>query len=249
MRKSNTAWAFITIGLGAVLACILPWVLTSRSWFGISFHDTGPVGDTIGGITGPVLNFAGLLVIYFSLREQLAANDLQRVALDDQKRQIETEQRDSQNEKYFELTYKLLEKLSDAAQKSEPNFIDMVKLDYYHQHGNQLIYTDQEDDEANKMWLWYYRQIQDMLNLYSLIMSRMETDILSLDQKQLLVSLLELQYISKLDRCRIEYQDLFKNIDEKRQEQLIVLDDQRDRLYNYNEALKGKVADANIPVL
>lgn len=62
--------------MGTVLSLILPWVLTHFS-SGISFIETGPIGDTIGGITGPVLNFTGLLVVYLSLREQFLSNQIQ----------------------------------------------------------------------------------------------------------------------------------------------------------------------------
>lgn len=248
MKNSNTNWAFITIGVGAFLACILPWALTSRSWFGISFLETGPVGDTIGGIAGPVLNFAGLLVIYFSLREQLAANYLQRESLDEQKKQIEAEQRDSQNEKYFELTYKLLEKLADAAHRNETVFAEIAQHDYWWNYDHTLGATEQEYDEAHKQWLKYVWKIGDMSNLFSLIMRRMENEVLTLDQKQLLASLVEFQYISKLNECRIAYQGIFKkDIEQNRPEQLVLIDEQRERHFLYEEALQDRINEAAIP--
>ena len=248
MKNSKTNWALIIIVLGAVLACILPWALTSRSWFGISFHDTGPVGDTIGGIAGPVLNFAGLLVIYFSLREQLAANYLQREELDEQKKQIEAEQKDSQNEKYFELTYKLVEKLADAAHRNEAVFAEVAQHDYWWNYDHTLGATEQEYDEAHKQWLKYVWKIGDMSNLFSLIMRRMENEVLTLDQKQLLASLVEFQYISKLNECRIAYQGIFKkDIEQNRPEQLVLIDEQRERHFLYEEALQDRINEAAIP--
>jgi len=247
MSKPNTTWAFITIGLGAALACVLPWLLTSRSWLGISFHDTGPVGDTIGGIAGPVLNFAGLLVIYFSLREQLVANYLQREALDDQKQQIEAEKRESQNEKYFELTYTLLEKLADSVHRNETVFAEVAQHDYWWNFDNTLAASDKEHEDADKKWLGYVWKIRGMLSLFSLIMDRMDNEILTLDQKQLLASLVELQYISKLDECRIAYQGLFEDTEKNPPEQLIIIDDQRIRLFQYQETLRGRIAENSIP--
>ncbi|WP_426491369.1 hypothetical protein [Hymenobacter sp. 102] len=73
---NTTRWAVWTIVLGALLSLVLPWALT-HFHSGISFAETGPIGDTIGGITGPVLNFTGLLVVYFSLREQFLSNQIQ----------------------------------------------------------------------------------------------------------------------------------------------------------------------------
>ena len=254
MKISNTKWAFLTIGLGAVLACLLPWLLTSRSWFGINFLETGPVGDTIGGIAGPVLNFAGLLVIYFSLREQLAANEkqtesiiLQREALDDQKRQVEAELRDSQNEKYFELTYKLLEKLAGAVHRNESVFAEIAQHDYNWNYHHTISTNEQDYEEAHKNWLRYVWKIGDMFNLFSIIMKRMDNEILTIDQKQLLASLVELQYISKLNECRIAYQGLFKDIEQTRPEQLIIVDDQREKFFLFEERLTDSINEDRIP--
>ncbi|MCA8830516.1 hypothetical protein [Hymenobacter pini] len=46
-----------------------------------NFATLGTVGDTIGGIAGPLLNLAGMLIVYFSLQEQLNANTTQYEAL------------------------------------------------------------------------------------------------------------------------------------------------------------------------
>lgn len=46
-----------------------------------NFAGLGTVGDTIGGIAGPLLNLAGMLIVYFSLQEQLNANTTQYNAL------------------------------------------------------------------------------------------------------------------------------------------------------------------------
>lgn len=53
---SKTLRILITVVIALVfIAMFLPWLLTSCSWFGLDFSDTGPVGDTIGGIMGPFI--------------------------------------------------------------------------------------------------------------------------------------------------------------------------------------------------
>ena len=34
--------------------------------------ESGPIGDTIGGIAGPILNFAGMVLVYLSLRRDIS---------------------------------------------------------------------------------------------------------------------------------------------------------------------------------
>ncbi|OGX82702.1 hypothetical protein BEN48_17555 [Hymenobacter glacialis] len=188
-----------------------------------------------------------MLVIYFSLREQLAANYLQREELDEQKKQIEAEQKDSQNEKYFELTYKLVEKLADAAHRNEAVFAEVAQHDYWWNYEHNLSTDNKEHEEADRKWLSYVWRIGDMHNLFSLVVNRMESEILALDQKQLLASLVDLQYISKLNECRIAYQGLFKDVEQNRPDQLVLIDEQRERLFTYEQSLQDRINEEAIP--
>ncbi len=45
------------------------------------FSNTGPIGDTIGGITAPLFNLLGAILIYLSFKEQFKANKIQINAL------------------------------------------------------------------------------------------------------------------------------------------------------------------------
>ncbi len=49
------------------------------------FSNTGQIGGTIGGITSPIINLIGALLVYFSFQQQLRANQIQINALDEEK--------------------------------------------------------------------------------------------------------------------------------------------------------------------
>jgi hypothetical protein len=73
--KYNTL-ALILIFIGFLLVLSLPWLLSQYSWkFG--FSETGQIGDTIGGITAPVIGFMSAILIYFSFKIQFDANKRQ----------------------------------------------------------------------------------------------------------------------------------------------------------------------------
>lgn len=66
-----------------LLAFSLPYFFT-QEWLGNVFKfgtETGPIGDTIGGITSPVIGFFSAILVYFAFRAQIKANKLQMKAI------------------------------------------------------------------------------------------------------------------------------------------------------------------------
>lgn len=64
-------WIFF--GVGVIVILVLPWLFTRN--LGLpSFKDSGSIGDTIGGVTAPFLNFFGAILVYLALRAQIDAN-------------------------------------------------------------------------------------------------------------------------------------------------------------------------------
>ena len=53
---------------------LMPLLLSQESFTGISFSDTGQIGDTIGGITAPFVGLLGALLVYKSFKAQIEAN-------------------------------------------------------------------------------------------------------------------------------------------------------------------------------
>ena len=72
--NSVNSYAKWTLILGAILIFILPF---SVSFLNLEvLGEYGPVGDTIGGITSPVSQLLGSILIYLALKAQLDANTI-----------------------------------------------------------------------------------------------------------------------------------------------------------------------------
>jgi uncharacterized membrane protein len=72
--KNNIEWVLLTF---AVLAIISPIIFT-RSWAGLDFSKTGQIGETIGGLVSPILNFLTIILLYLAFKEQMEANTIQK---------------------------------------------------------------------------------------------------------------------------------------------------------------------------
>lgn len=69
-------YAMGLLSLGVILLLVLPWAFTRSGAEWLSFRDTGPIGDTIGGVTAPFMSLIGGGLVYLALREQIRANKI-----------------------------------------------------------------------------------------------------------------------------------------------------------------------------
>ena len=74
---TKTQWWFIIVAV--IFALAAPWIFT-RTWlfFGVSFEETGQIGDTIGGITAPFINLIAAYLVFRSFSAQIQANRIQQ---------------------------------------------------------------------------------------------------------------------------------------------------------------------------
>jgi hypothetical protein len=78
--------------IGIILIFLSLFAFTRPAiWSVWNFSQTGQIGDTIGGITAPIINIIGAILVYISFREQVRANKIQFDALNDEKSRTETE--------------------------------------------------------------------------------------------------------------------------------------------------------------
>ncbi len=79
----NAKWF---IGIGIFLCVMAPLIATQRVfWESFDFSQTGQIGDTIGGITGPIVNIIGAILVFYALKAQIDANRLIQDQFDEQK--------------------------------------------------------------------------------------------------------------------------------------------------------------------
>lgn len=111
MKILNEKNAPLIIVLFIVLAIVAPYILT-RNWGIVSFGKPTDVGSTIGGISGPILNLLGLLLIYYSFRQQFQANKM-----------LEEEKNENRKTRYFEILREYISQFKQSFDK-----IDIVKV-------------------------------------------------------------------------------------------------------------------------
>jgi hypothetical protein len=75
--KKFNYWPYLlAAGIILILGTFAPYWFTQWAW-GVEFgEETGPIGDTIGGITAPFLSLVGSILVFAALRAQIQANEL-----------------------------------------------------------------------------------------------------------------------------------------------------------------------------
>lgn len=66
----------LAVGVFLFIVFVIPWGFT-RTIEGLpGFLDTGPIGDTIGGLTAPFINGISAILVYLAFRSQYRANEI-----------------------------------------------------------------------------------------------------------------------------------------------------------------------------
>lgn len=102
-EKINKTLRYVNIILifGIITVLISPWLFT-RALGIISFSiETGAIGDTIGGITAPIVNLIGAILVYFALKAQITANSIIQDQIDFQEDKESITQENSQIHKLY----------------------------------------------------------------------------------------------------------------------------------------------------
>ena len=71
--------------IGLLIVFIAPFLLTLNGPEWLNFRGTGPIGDTIGGIVGPIINAISAIIIFLSFYQQVKANKILSDQVLDQK--------------------------------------------------------------------------------------------------------------------------------------------------------------------
>lgn len=104
---------FVVISL--VLILLAPLLLTRAGMECFAFTDTGQIGDTIGGTTSPIIGFVSIVLLAYTLIEQLNFNKQQNKFNEEQSQLLRRQQ--------FEVTYfQLLQEQRDISSSLETKY-------------------------------------------------------------------------------------------------------------------------------
>ena len=196
----------IILVVGIILVIISPILLT-REFGWISFEDTGQIGDTIGGITAPIVNLIGAVLVYYAFLLQLDANKLIFQQINEEKK----EQQINQNKAYiFELYKHLKDELysfSLLREKRIGSFEDkrvvMVEYKGLEAIDKMLSQIMSEHDDYGSV-SYKLKEFESIIELFKKVLSSLkEININPIDKKFFLESL-EYMYESKMKSSMVE---------------------------------------------
>lgn len=163
-------WTILLVSLVTLLLAffIIPYLVTTKSWLWHYDDATGVMGDTIGGIAGPIIGLTGVILTFIAFYIQYKANQIQLKSLKDQ------------------FNFAVKNDRQTKVQQVENNFFRMI--DYHNQNVNQLkipnLNTSKNDIfEGRRAFVQFKIQIHRLLKLVNDV--NIEND-LNLNKDQIL---------------------------------------------------------------
>ncbi len=103
----------ITILICVIITILSPLIMTLNLNVPLfDFTTTGQIGDTIGGITSPIINILNAILIYVAFTEQLKANNLLKYQIDIEKSKEAKRLLEIKDLIIFDLRYNILPSLT-----------------------------------------------------------------------------------------------------------------------------------------
>lgn len=100
MFKKPFGWLLLIIFFLFILVCFMPIVLTSNSWISLGVDKPNEIGDTVGGIMGPIIGFVGVIATFFAFWVQYKFNQKQFTEFEKQEVDIRVERFEN---KFYEM--------------------------------------------------------------------------------------------------------------------------------------------------
>lgn len=133
-NQNNDKTAIWTIIIAVVLVFISPFIF-SQFKSGISFIGKGEIGDTIGGITSPIIGIMGAILVYLALKEQVKANNFIQIQLNNDKNKEVQRLHNIKSLILWDLKMNILEKLK----KQDEELIGAIKI--FQQNDNPSLFV------------------------------------------------------------------------------------------------------------
>ncbi len=94
--------------IAIILCLVMPPILTKISSCIYFNKDTGEIGDTIGGLTAPIIGLLNAILVYLALKSQIEANEKIQKRQDEQEAKFEEKERDeTRTKKITEIIEKI----------------------------------------------------------------------------------------------------------------------------------------------
>lgn len=166
LKKNLYTLIFINI----LFIIISPWLFT-RKWNFLDFTETGPIGDTIGGITSPFINVLNAILIFLAFKEQKDANDILRNQ-NKYERGKETQQLvDIRNLILYDLEYRILpeaKKMIPEIQKTLKELeSDDIKQSIDYVDFNDKVYLANELSDYSKIFKKDIEDLKSLIHIYN----------------------------------------------------------------------------------
>ncbi len=202
----NNKTILLLIGMILILFATV-YIFTRNAFYNeFDLSKSGAIGDTIGGITAPVINLIGAILVYLSFQAQIKANKIQFKFISD-------EVKSRENERNYELTIELFKQFKEDVSK--------------------LKYENKEDSEALELFSYrisviktkdglthlarnnFYLNILFLLNEYSQILSQIEKKKMMFDEKKTIFMLVFTFYNTKLNMSCSTMHNVFEKVDKE----------------------------------
>lgn len=128
----NLRWyQYVLFWLGIIGVFVSPWLFTRPfpfNWTFFDFSQSGQIGDTIGGITTPIVGLVSILLLWWTLREQVKFN-AQQISINDASRILTMQSQIIQMDENIHFAYSTIDKTFEGKgcaslrllQKGEPS--------------------------------------------------------------------------------------------------------------------------------
>jgi hypothetical protein len=186
----DSKFYFLTL-VAILLSFLSLYIITRPAILNVfDFSNTGSIGDTIGGITAPIINLIGALLVYITFKEQFNANKIQ---LDLLNLEIENQK----NDRNFHIILKLFDELKN----------DFRNLNNANYKGTSAInaFVNKFDDTwtDEKFWIHLgqpiYSEFKFILSEYELISVQLIKGNIRDNEKSMFKPLLINYFISHLE--------------------------------------------------
>lgn len=192
--------------VGIVLVVLSPIVFTGTScWSRFDFRNTGQIGDTIGGLTAPIVNLIGAILVYYALRAQIEANRIIQNQINDQKKdEVDRKKLTYIGEKVNmvrndinEFTFTYTEETSSGGQKQKQKF-NFEGSDAINEFIDTLRYIGEKHEEDEFASNPKLTELYNLLQVIDASFDSLEKENITADDKQFFKSLLIYQFNSKV---------------------------------------------------